>query len=191
MNDKLDVNSLENDDSLDELLMKNEENIRNFIDINEVKTEVQSPLIAAVEQCLPQKTARFKSCRKYIPTRDIWYQSYSVKESYEKDSGPVKVKDELKDYEVDEEISAIEAMNDPRFLSDIRPNVFDNSTKLWTLLDTGSCVSCTPRKPSDTIDPNFKLKAVNGQSIPTYGSEVITVRIGRKQYSIEAIKTSK
>ena len=48
-------------------------------------------------------------------------------------------------------------------------------------------MSCFPATPQDTIDPSFKLKSVNGGTIQTYGTKVMTLRIGRKTYSIEAI----
>ena len=50
-------------------------------------------------------------------------------------------------------------------------------------------MSCCPKDPGDKIDPAFKLRAVNGQSIPTFGTKILSVRIGRKQYEVEAIKT--
>ena len=56
-------------------------------------------------------------------------------------------------------------------------------------MDSGSCVSCIHKQPNDKIDSKFKLRAVNGQSIPTFGTETIQIRIGRKTYEIEAIKT--
>ena len=61
-------------------------------------------------------------------------------------------------------------------------------SKTWTLLDSGSCVSIIPRKPEDKIDSNFRLRSVNGSSIPTFGSQMVEIRIGRKTYEIEAVK---
>ena len=86
------------------------------------------------------------------------------------------------------EIAAISALNHKpgSYGLDIRPKVYDSKEKAWVLLDSGSCVSCIPKKPGDKIDPSFKLKAVNGGSIPTFGSEEISIRIGRKEYSIQA-----
>ena len=88
------------------------------------------------------------------------------------------------------EIAAISALNHKpgSYGLDIRPKVYDSKEKAWVLLDSGSCVSCIPKKPGDKIDPSFKLKAVNGGSIPTFGSEEISIRIGRKEYSIQAVK---
>ena len=88
------------------------------------------------------------------------------------------------------EIAAISALNHKpgAYGLDIRPKVYDNKTKSWILLDSGSCVSCIPKQPEDKVDPSFKLKAVNGGSIPTFGSEEISIRIGRKEYKIEAVK---
>ena len=161
--------------------MKNEkidEKIQRIVDINEIKLSSQSPIIAAVEQC------HFESANK-LSTRDRWYQNYTVPGSY---VTPHDFQAKPK-YKVGSEVSSIEAVNDPKLNSDFRPRVFDNITKSWTLLDSGSCVSCTPKGPDDKIDPTFRLRAVNGQSIPTFGTQMVKVRIGRKQYEIEAIKT--
>lgn len=88
------------------------------------------------------------------------------------------------------EIDAISALNHKpgSYGLDIRPKVYVAKGKTWTLLDSGSCVSCIPKGPKDKIDPNFRLRAVNGGSIATFGSEEITIRIGRKQYDILAVK---
>ena len=89
-----------------------------------------------------------------------------------------------------QEVSAIDSINfkPGSYGLDIRPKIFDNATKSWILVDSGSCVSCVPKKPGDKVDPNFQLKAVNGGKIATYGTEIVSVRLGRKTYEIEAIK---
>ena len=89
-----------------------------------------------------------------------------------------------------QEVSAIDSINfkPGSYGLDIRPKIFDNATRAWILLDSGSCVSCIPKKPEDKIDPKFQLKAVNGGKISTYGTEVVSIRMGRKTYEIEAIK---
>ena len=67
---------------------------------------------------------------------------------------------------VGDEVSAIEATYRRETGNfDFRPKVFDVITKSWTLLDTGSCVSCSPVQPGDVEDPNYKLRAVNGETI--------------------------
>ena len=88
------------------------------------------------------------------------------------------------------EISAIDAVNHRQgsYGLDIRPKVFDNKTKSYVLLDTGSCVSCTSKKPGDVVDPNLRLRSVNGGVIPTFGTEEISIRLGRKEYKIDAVK---
>ena len=162
-------------------MLDNDENIAKLINVNEMKTEYKpSSFIAYVERCQSLKTEE-------IPKRDLWYQTYSVQETYVKDTG-VKHKVEPQ-YKVGETIASIEAVNDPMLDSDFRPRVFDNITQTWTLLDSGSCVSCTPKEPGDKIDPSFRLRAVNGNTIPTFGTKKVQIRIGRKQYEIEAIKT--
>ena len=165
----------ENSSNADENDMILNDNIRKLINVNEIQTESRQSFIAAVEQCRP-KSANFQT------TRQKWYQQYTVPGTYYK--GPEKV---IEKYKVGDEIDAIEAVNEPH-CQDARPRVFDNISKAWTLLDSGSCVSCVPKEPGDVIDPSFRLKAVNGQSIPTFGSKLVKIRIGRKEYEINAIK---
>ena len=166
---------------------ESDENISKMINVNEIKLENSVSNIAAVGQCLSNKSA---IPSRVIPTHTNWNPSYSVPQSYctwdklecSGKPGPVQ-------YEVSDIVASIEAVNNPQLRSDTRPRVFDNITKSWTLLDSGSCVSCTPKDPEDKIDTSFRLRAVNGQAIPTFGTKIIQVRIGRKQYEIEAIKT--
>ena len=84
-----------------------DENTRRLIDINELQTESKTPFVAAVEQC-PIQIAN-----PFITPQDRWYQSYSLKSGYDRNSkddpAPVaKVK-----YAVGDEISAIEAVSKP------------------------------------------------------------------------------
>ena len=89
----------------------------------------------------------------------------------------------------DAEISAIEAINyrQGSYGLDTRPKVFDKLSNNWTLLDSGSCLTCTPKEPQDKLDPKLKLRAVNGTSIATYGTRKVNLKMGRKMYSIDAI----
>ena len=68
---------------------------------------------------------------------------------------------------------------------DIRPRLLDNG--ISRLLDSGSQISVTRKGPDDKIDPTFKLVAVNGSKIPTYGVKEIEIKMGRKTYKIPAI----
>ena len=125
--------------------------------MNEISTKSSSPVIAAVERCLSQT----------VDPRKSWYQDYTVPGTYVKDTGIKQV--EKVRFQVGDEVSSIEAVSDPVLINDTRPRFFDNISKTWTLLDTGSCVSCTAKEPGDKLDPNVRLRAVNGQSIPTFG----------------------
>ena len=162
------------------------ENISKIVDVNEIKLETSVPIIAAVEQCHSNKSAITSQSH----SRTNWNESFSVPQSYctwdrlecSGKPGPIQ-------YQTGDTVASIEAVNNPQLQIDTRPKVFDNITKSWTLLDSGSCVSCTPKDPEDKVDKAVKLKAVNGQAIPTFGTKLIQVRIGRKQYEIEAIKT--
>ena len=116
----------ENDD------FEKDENISKMIDVNEIKLENSSPIIAAVEQCLSNKSA----IPSVSPVSSNWVQSYSVPQSYctwdklecSGKPGPIQ-------YKIGDIVSSIEAVNNPQLRSDTRPRVFDNITKSWTLLD--------------------------------------------------------
>ena len=68
---------------------------------------------------------------------------------------------------------------------DIWPRLFEANSEL---IDSGSLCTVTPADDSDTLDTSTLLRAVNGDAIQTYGKKIITVKIGRKPYRIEAIK---
>ena len=70
---------------------------------------------------------------------------------------------------------------------DIRPRLLDKSTGTYRLLDSGSQISITAKGPNDKVDNSFKLVAVNGSKIDTYGVKVIEVKINRKSYSMPAV----
>ena len=159
------------------------EEIQNFINVNELKTE-SSLQIAALEPC-----------QKGLDIKNKWYQTYTVPESYttwsELDLQPniqSAVKSNSSSYHSGDVVSAIEAMcskNIPNL--DVRPKIFDKATNTWVLLDSGSSVSCVPKTKDDTVDPSFQLKSVNGGKIATYGTKVVKFQLGRKAYEIEAV----
>ena len=70
---------------------------------------------------------------------------------------------------------------------DIRPRLIDKSSGRARLIDSGSQISIVAKEPGDKIDNSFKLVAVNGSRIDTYGVREITVKIGRKAYSMPAV----
>ena len=171
---------------------KNEENIQKLIDINELPEFESVSSIASVER------SRSKIKKSFQKPKDRWYQNYSVADTYVPSaditfaaSVEKKVEKKPVEYEVGEEVPALAAINyrQGAFGLDIRPKVFDKLTNSWTLLDSGSSVTCTPRLPSDSEDHNFKLKAVNGESIATYGMREVSLQIGRKKYTIDAVIT--
>ena len=88
------------------------------------------------------------------------------------------------------DISAIEAMNHSMgsFGLDVRPKILDKQSNSWILLDSGSAVSCIPKKKEDVMDQSLRLRAVNGNIIPTFGTEMLKIQVGRKSYEIEAVK---
>ena len=153
-----------------------------MIDINEIQNDT-SPFISALEQC--PLTA--ENTWSFYPTKPICQSQFEANIS---DAISQVAEDNPFLTVTEGEIAAIDAIKfrPGSYGLDIRPKVFDNKSKTWTLLDSGSCVSIIPRKPTDVIDPSYRLRSVNGSPIHTFGSEVISVRIGRKSYDIEAIK---
>ena len=89
---------------------------------------------------------------------------------------------------IGDEISALQAKSwsDQRH-SDIRPRLFDKGSKVHRLIDTGSMISTTSRKPEDSVNPNLVLQAVNNSPMKTYGFRIIDVKIGRKTYQVKAV----
>ena len=70
---------------------------------------------------------------------------------------------------------------------DIRPRLVDSSSGEARLIDTGAQISATRRLPGDKVDESLNLVAVNGSKINTYGQRVISFKIGRKTYQIQAV----
>ena len=62
---------------------------------------------------------------------------------------------------------------------DIRPRLHDKSTGVDRLVDSGSQISVTKKGPDDKIDHSFKLVAVNGTKIDTFGVKTLQVKVGR------------
>ena len=84
-------------------------------------------------------------------------------------------------------IPAVEAVDwNGRRNCDIRPRL-PGSNGQASLIDSGSMITATARKPEDKLDTSVKLVAVNGSEIKTYGTRKIEVKIGRKAYAMEAV----
>ena len=91
-----------------------------------------------------------------------------------------------------EEISAVEAINWTKNQFgqvDFRPKIYDSVTKTYTLCDTGAMISCIPREKGDKLDPKTKLRTASGTPMNTYGTKEISIRLGRKTYTITATIT--
>ena len=70
---------------------------------------------------------------------------------------------------------------------DIRPRHVDSATGEVRLVDSGSQITVTKKKPDDKVDNNIRLVAVNGSKIETYGVRKVQVKINRKQYEMPAV----
>ena len=145
------------------------ENIQKIVDVNEVKTSSKFFSVSAVKLDKKESTVE-------TTTQQKWYQNYSLQNEYLRQNESLN--------EPKNRMSALENSED----CDIRPKIYDKIEKVWTLCDSGSVVSCIPKKPGDKIDPAIRLRSVNGGIIPTFGSEELVIRLGRKQYKIQAIK---
>ena len=153
---------------------KNQE-IQGFIDVNELQTSTKHPFIAAVEHKVATPSR--------LKISSNWTQSYTLPNGkYLKDDGSSLPVRECR------EISALEAVAKGLFEGDIRPKLYDKNSKSWTLLDSGSVVSCVPKGPNDVIDTQVQLRSVNGGQIATFGTEEIEIKIGRNPYRMQVIK---
>ena len=72
--------------------------------------------------------------------------------------------------------------------TDYRPRVLDGNTKSLTLIDSGSQCTVVQPDPGDVPDPSIKLESVGGTPLPCYGKKKISIRIGRKEFHITAMK---
>ena len=123
-------------------LAKISQKYKKIINVNEFHENFES-VISELKWC------QNSVAEKPPKTRDKWYKSYSLpEETYlpwhvvntELDKSNI-IDPQYKDLQVGDVVSSIEAVTDSVPL-DTRPKVFDNLSKQWVLLDTGSCVSC-------------------------------------------------
>ena len=86
-------------------------------------------------------------------------------------------KSDIANYEIvpNEEVLAAALQEDDKY--DIRPRVFDNITKTFSLVDTGSQVSVLRPVEGDAVAPHLRLETVDGSEIPCYG---------RKQHRVDS-----
>ena len=54
------------------------------------------------------------------------------------------------------------------------------------MIDTGSMVSVVAPKPDDVVNPQIRLESADGSLMDCYGKRQYTIRLGRKEYHIEA-----
>ena len=85
--------------------------------------------------------------------------------------------------------TALEAANMSGQDWDMRPHLLDKNTNSYVLLDSGAAVSAYPPDPGDQVDPSVVLKAVNGTKLKCYGYKDVDIKIGRKTYAIQVVKT--
>ena len=84
-------------------------------------------------------------------------------------------------------VPTVDAVNSSFRNCDIRQRLFDKKSGQFRLLDSGSQITATVKRPGDKIDHSMRLIAVNDSKINTYGVRKIEVKIGRKAYEMEAM----
>ena len=97
-----------------------------------------------------------------------------------------KVNPWVPDLPVGSVVPSIEAVNWSG-TNDIRPRLWDQSSRQFRLIDSGSMISATKKLPSDKEDKSLKLVAVNGSQIKTYGVRELKIKINRKEYKMPAV----
>ena len=72
---------------------------------------------------------------------------------------------------------------------DFRPRIKDLNTNTYFLIDTGACLSVFPKSacPNAKLDENRGLQAVNGTTMPTYGTKIVNIRLDRKSFQQEMV----
>ena len=117
--------------------------IQALIDINELKFD--SPFISEVEW--RQNDSEPWSCYPHKPICQVdWDQMISKEVDKIADDNPFVSL-------IEGEISAAQSINHKQgsYGMDTRPKVLNKSSNEWTLLDTGSVVSCLPRQSTDIV----------------------------------------
>ena len=68
---------------------------------------------------------------------------------------------------------------------DFRPKMQDKLSGKFILVDSGAAASCWPVKqfPSAKLDQSVSLQAVNGATLPTYGTQEVTFKIGTHYFT--------
>ena len=94
---------------------------------------------------------------------------------------------DIENYEIIPPEEIVAAALDEGGNFDIRPRVFDNVTKTFSLVDTGSQCSVIRPVQGDALAPHLHLEAVDGSELPCYGKKQHSVRFNRKTYHIEAV----
>ena len=68
---------------------------------------------------------------------------------------------------------------------DFRPRVKDLISNSYFLIDTGASLSIYPKRlcPDAKLDEGKGLQAVNGTTMPTYGSKSVSIRLNKKTFT--------
>ena len=130
--------------------------------------------------------------------REKWYTDYKVPDNgyFNFNLKPSVIKEEAKEvtqseeFKVGQDVSAIEYINWVNSNQvDCRPKFFDTNSKNYMLVDTGAMSSCVPKQKGDVLNKNLTLRTADNKPMPTYGTRALNIKMGRKEYSIQAIIT--
>ena len=69
---------------------------------------------------------------------------------------------------------------------DTRPRLHDSLTNSFCLVDSGSAITAVAAGPNDVVNPKLSLVAANGTLIECCGYKEISIKMGRKTYSMTA-----
>ena len=72
---------------------------------------------------------------------------------------------------------------------DLRPHLWDPNADRFMLVDSGSQCCAWPPDPGDKVDPSITLRAVNGTRLKCYGVKEVEIKLGRKAYKMNVIKS--
>ena len=130
--------------------------------------------------------------------RSKWYIDYKVPDdsyfNFNSKSKVIREEEEeiikSEEFKVGQDVSAIEYINWVNSNQiDCRPKIFDTKSKSYMLVDTGAMSSCVPKQKNDVLNKNLTLRTADGKPMHTYGTRALSIKMGRKEYLIQAIIT--
>ena len=163
-------------------------------EINTIESEFEN--FRSSRKSLREKSRSYHYHKNKV--RDSWRESHIMPDSFESFSPRVESIDTVRAQGVQRSnesqiFQSVQASPDLQSVQaspvDMRPHLYDKISGQYLLLDSGAQISACPPDPGDSEDPSMTLRAANGSKMKCYGTKRLSVRINRKEYSIQAIKT--